>query len=52
MCIGDANARCGDESDHIAVVDDGNIPQRSYVDDQKNSRGPVFIYFLKSVRCC
>ena len=52
MCIGDANARCGDESDLIAVVDDGNIPQRSYVDDQKNSRGPVFIDFLKSVQCC
>ena len=38
MCIGDANARCGDESDLIAVVDDGNIPQR--------------YNFLKSVQCC
>ena len=52
MCIGDASARCGDESDLIALVHDGNIPQRSYVDDQKNSGGPVFIDFLKRVQCC
>ena len=52
LCIGDASARCGDESDLIALVHDGNIPQRSYVDDQKNSGGPVFIDFLKRVQCC
>ena len=52
MCIGDANVRCEDESDLNAVVDDGNIPQRSYVDDQNNSRRPVFIDFLKSDQCC
>ena len=45
MCIGDANARCGDETNLIVVVDDGYIPQRSYVDDQKIQEGQYLLTF-------
>ena len=51
MCLfmGDMNARCGQESDIVAVIDGSDIRSRNIIDDTKNSRGPIFMDFLKSV---
>ena len=51
MCLfmGDMHARCGQESDVVAVIDGSDIRSRNVIDDTKNSRGPIFMDFLKSV---
>ena len=52
LYLGDINARCGNESDLVTLVDNSHIGTRSCIDDVKNPRGPVFIDFLKSVNYC
>ena len=54
MCLftGDMNARCGNESDFVAVIDSNYLPKRILIDETKNSRGAVFTDYLKSVNYC
>ena len=49
--MGDMNARCGNEEDIVTIIDK-DIPDRVSIDDTKNSRGTVFLDFLKSVNYC
>ena len=52
LYLGDVNARCGRESDVVAVIDGNRLPDRRIIDETKNTRGPIFMDFLKSVNCC
>ena len=51
LFMGDMNARCGNEADIVTIIDK-DIPDRVSIDDTKNSRGTVFLDFLKSVNHC
>ena len=54
MCLfmGDMNARCGHESDVVAVINGNDIRSRTVIDETKSIRGPIFMDFLKSVKYC
>ena len=54
MCLfmGDMNERCGNESDMVSVIDGNSISSRNIIDETKNSPGPNFMDFLKSVNYC
>ena len=52
LYLGDVNARCGRESDVVAVIDGNRLLDRRITDETKNTRGPIFMDFLKSVNCC
>ena len=51
LFMGDMNARCGNKADIVTIIDKA-IPDRVSIDDTKNSRGIVFLDFLKSVNYC
>ena len=49
LFMGDMNARYNHESDVVAVIDENDIRSRTVIDETKNSRGQIFMDFLKSV---
>ena len=52
LFTGDINARCGNESDFVAVIDSNYLPKRILIDETKKLQGSVFTDYLKSVNYC